>query len=225
MRRNSPGLYVAIEGFQQGRVSEVQSAVADALLQKGFGVVTRTAHHTVAYQQVIWDILLGERPMPDLVDFHRLFVLDAFFLNVLEFVPVVVDEGKALVTAHSPFATFAYGALHGLDTFRLWSEVAGPFMMESSATPFVLWPDVTVFLDVPSEEMQLAMPEQCPPELRICFNAVKVRDAFLAMARKSAPILQPVLVVDASAARATDAVVADVLVALDHELFPPPAVP
>lgn len=224
MRRNSPGLYVAIEGFENGSVHDMQCAVAGWLFERGFGVVTRAAHHTVAYQQLIWEILDGRRPMPDLEDFLRLFVLDALFLNMLEFVPVVA-EGKAMVAAHSPFATFAYGAMLDIDMFHLYAEVAGPCMTRQGATPFTMWPDATVFLDVPSEAMQLVAPEGCPEVLRPCFDAEKVREAFLALARKSAPLLQPVIVVDANSARATDAVAAEVIAALDHELFPPPVVP
>lgn len=225
MRRNSPGLYVAIEGLGNGRVCDVQRVVASRLLDKGFGVATRSYDHSVAYQQAIWDIFAGRRPMPDLEDFLRLFVMDALFLNMLEFVPVVVDEGKAMVTVHSPLATFAYGAVLGIDTFRLYTEVAGPRMAQSGATPFSVWPDVTLFLDVPSEAMLLAIPERCPEGLRPCFDAVKVREAFLALARESPPLLQPIVVIDANAERTGEAVITDVLAALEHELFPPPVVP
>lgn len=225
MRRNEPGLYVAIEGFDNARVHSVQHAVAGRLLEAGYGVLTRSYDHSVAYQQVIWDILDGRHPSPDLEDFLRLFVMDELFLNMLEFVPAVVGDGKALVTVRSPLATFAYGAVLGIDTSRLYTEVAGQHMALSGATPFSLWPDATVFLDVPPEEMQLAASEGCPEVYRACFDAVKVREAFLTLARESDQLLQPVIIVDANTERTDEAVVADVLAALERELFTPPAVP
>lgn len=129
----------------------------------------------------IRSVLKGEIPRPeDPVEFQRMYVIDRA-QDVFCFIRPALQRGEVYLIERYAFSTIAYGMLsHPMELFfELHASVLGKAM---------LWPDLTVLLDVPGKmgaNRRWKLPEK-PQFFEKAELLEKVRQNYLQIARNSA---------------------------------------
>lgn len=167
--------------------------------------------------QAVKKMLRREMPKTDdPLEFQRLYVGDRFQDVVAKITPALVEPRAFYLIERFALSTLAFGMLNDIPferLLKLHEEVIGTHM---------IWPDVTIVLDLPAEQAMLRLgdrcrTESCKPEF---FERVdkleKIRGSYLSLAQMRDRVPGNIIVVDAS--QSADVVLAECIKIIEREL-------
>lgn len=155
---NERGTFIAFEGIDGSGKFTQREKTRDWLQGAGYRVICGSEPNDTRdgteLGRTIRKMLKHELPRPqDPYEFQRLYVVHRMELIITRYAPFLYGwEGKTpvakriLILERNALSTVAYGMLSGRppeDFIGLHEEVIGPQM---------IWPDLTILLDLPAEE-------------------------------------------------------------------------
>lgn len=141
-------MFISLEGLDKAGKRTQMERLAQWLISRGHSVLKLSEPNDEnPIGQQIRRILKKELPMPEMMEFQRLYVLDRA-TDILGRINPALEQGKIVIAERYAHSTLAYGMLSRPveDFVQLHREVIGSWMR---------WPDVTYLIDIsPSEAMR-----------------------------------------------------------------------
>jgi len=175
------GELIAIEGIDKAGKHTQQGFISEWLVDRGYMVkIMSEPNDNSPIGCHIRRILKREVPAPELFEMQRLFVLDRALDLVLHICPCLEEPNRGVLIERFALSTLAYGMTEysADELIDLHYSVIGSFM---------LWPDITYFLDVSAEEAmrRLKMQQGIPQFFEKMYTLRKIRKNYLTLAKRN----------------------------------------